>query len=133
MLYSGPCPLHGLLKGKFPVTPDKLTCNFTECPMNISSDGPGFSWQLISGLRNQSQSAFRILVSDNQQDLSSDMGNIWDSGKYQSTQSILVEYAGPELKPAQTYFWKVRVWNQEGAESRLEQGRYLSYFTFFSG
>ncbi len=104
-------------RDSFPVIPDKLTCNFTDCPMNIGSDGPGFSWQLISELRNQSQSACRILVSDNQEDLSSDVGNIWDSGPYQSTQSILVKYAGPELKPAQTYFWKVKVWNQDGAES----------------
>jgi len=104
-------------KENYPVTPDKLTCNFAECPMNFSSDGPGFSWQLTSGLRNQSQSAFRILLSDSQQDISSDIGNIWDSGKSSSAQSILVEYAGPELEPGQTYFWKVKVWNQEGAES----------------
>jgi alpha-L-rhamnosidase len=99
------------------VIPDNLTCNFTECPKNISSDGPRFSWQLTSTLRNQSQSAFRILVSDSQEDINSDTGNIWDSGISTSSRSILVEYAGPELKPAQTYFWKVKVWNQDGVES----------------
>jgi hypothetical protein len=103
-------------KDKLPVFPDKLTSNFAECPMNTGSEGPMFSWQLISTLRNQSQSAYRILVSDNQEDLISDTGNIWDSGISTSSRSILVEYAGPELKPAQTYFWKVKVWNQDGVE-----------------
>jgi alpha-L-rhamnosidase len=104
-------------KVMLPVEVGSLTCNFSENPMTVGPDGPKFSWQLVSELRDQSQSAYQILVSDDESDLSSSKGNIWDSEKTISSQSILVDYKGPVLKPVQAYYWKVKVWNQDGIES----------------
>ena len=96
---------------------EELTCNMSVDPVTIGPEGPAFSWQLVTGLRNQSQSAYRILIADNEHDLASDKGSTWDSEKAPSSRSILVPYAGPKLEPASTYFWKVKVWNQDGSES----------------
>lgn len=95
----------------------KLLCNHTENPTVIDNPVPNFSWQLQSSLRNQSQSAYRILIADNLDDVKKSQGKIWDSKKVVSDASILVRYNGKKLSPAHKYFWKVKVWNQDGIES----------------
>jgi hypothetical protein len=42
--------------------------------------------------------------------LKKDRGDLWDSGKVASDQSIQVEYAGRPLASRQQCFWKVKVW-----------------------
>lgn len=81
---------------------------------------PLFSWQINAGQRNQLQSAYQIRVSDNPEYLKNTEGNLWDSGKINSGQSVLVG-AAFNLKPAQTYYWKVKVWNQENQESEWSE------------
>jgi alpha-L-rhamnosidase len=95
----------------------KLLCNHTENPTVSNISGLNFSWQLQSALRNQSQSAYRILVADNLDDVKNLKGKIWDSKKVVSDKSILVHYNGKRLNPAHQYFWKVKVWDQDGIES----------------
>ncbi len=88
-----------------------LKCeNFTN-PIGIDSPNPRFSWQIKSDARNVTQSAYRILVSDKPEKLVSDNGNIWDSKKVKSGQSILVYYLGIPLEPAKKYYWKVMMWD----------------------
>jgi alpha-L-rhamnosidase len=99
------------------ITIVKLLCNNTENPAVIQSTVPNFSWQLKSESRNQSQSAYHILVSDNLDDIQNFSSSIWNSGKVDSDQSILVGYAGEALKSARKYYWRVKVWNQDGNES----------------
>jgi len=94
----------------------ETTCNFKTDPLGIEGS-PRFGWHLESGLRNQMQSAYQIIVCDNEQDIEAQQGNIWNSQKVNSDRSVLVTYRGPVLKPANRYFWKVRVWNREGMVS----------------
>jgi len=87
---------------------------------NLSGNGemnPFFSWQLISNQRNQSQSAFQIQVALSPDDLNSSRQLVWDSGKVKSAQSVLNEGSSLNLRSAQTYFWRVKVWNQDDQES----------------
>ncbi len=42
-----------------------LSCEFKENPLGIETNNPRLSWLLISKNRNQVQSAYRIIVSDN--------------------------------------------------------------------
>ena len=58
-----------------------LTCEYKINPLGISSQNPRLGWQLRSDLRNQKQSAYRVLVSVDSLLFKSDKGNIWDSGK----------------------------------------------------
>ncbi len=44
--------------------------------------------------------------------LDRDQGDLWDSGKISSDQSIEVPYTGKALATLQGVFWKVRVWDQ---------------------
>ena len=99
------------------ITIVKLLCNHTENPSVINTPATIFSWQLKSELRNQSQSAYHIIVADNFNDIQNSKGNIWNSEKVFSEESILVKFRGKELNPGWKYYWKVKVWNQSGVES----------------
>jgi len=80
-----------------------------------------FSWQISSEHRNQLQSAYQILVAENPDNLKTSKNILWDSGKINSDKSALVLADGLELKSAQSYFWKVKVWNQDGKESEWSE------------
>lgn len=95
----------------------KLKCENKVNPMGIETKTPRLNWIIKSAERDQVQSAYRIIVSDNSQSLKSNIGNIWDSEKVLSDKSILVEYKGIPLQPAKKYFWKVKVWNKNSKES----------------
>jgi len=94
----------------------ELKCNFKNNPLGINQS-PQFIWILHSGERNQVQSAYHILLSDDPLLLNKNIGNIWDTKKVISEQSINVFYEGNTLESAKEYFWKVKVWDKDGKES----------------
>ena len=96
---------------------NNLTCEYKQNPLGIESKGPRLSWQLSSNKRNQVQSAYRIIVSDNPDMLPNAKGNYWDSKKIFSDQSIQIEYKGLLLKSTKKYYWKVIVWDGKGKSS----------------
>lgn len=78
---------------------------------------PEFTWVMNSSLRGDVQSAYQILVASSQDKLAKDVGDLWDSGKVASNNSINVTYQGNALEPGKTYYWKVRTWNRDDAAS----------------
>lgn len=95
-----------------------LKCESKVNPIGIEKNSPSLSWQLKSGQRNIFQTAYRILVSDDSMILKKNIGNIWDSKKITSNQSIQVKYNGQRLLPVKTYFWKVMVWDNKNRVSQ---------------
>ena len=90
-----------------------LQCEHTTNPLAINTTAPQFGWQLQSAQRNVLQTAYRILVADKPGLLEKNTGNIWDSKKISSNQSIQVVYKGKKLHAAAKYFWKVQVWDNK--------------------
>lgn len=99
----------------------KLTCEYRKNPLGIDTPSPRLSWQLSGSKRGLSQTAYRILVSDCQDTLNMDVGNIWDSKKVRSSQSIFVPYSGAKLQSGKKFFWKVKVWDQDGQETTFSE------------
>ncbi|MBX2925345.1 MAG: family 78 glycoside hydrolase catalytic domain [Chitinophagaceae bacterium] len=104
-----------------PVNPGKLTCEYIENPLGISTGEPRLSWTLESSLRNQRQSAYELIVSDNFKDIQAAKGNVWTTGKITSSQSLHIVYAGSPLRSFTRYYWRVRVHNQDDAASGWSQ------------
>jgi alpha-L-rhamnosidase len=100
-----------------PLSPVKLSCEYIVNPLGIDSKKPRFAWQLESKERNQSQSGFELIVSDNLNDIQKGVGNVWQPGKINSSQSIQVEYAGSELKSFTKYYWRIKVYDQNNEAS----------------
>ncbi|MDO4857196.1 MAG: family 78 glycoside hydrolase catalytic domain [Thermoguttaceae bacterium] len=71
---------------------------------------PRFSWKLFSDEQNVLQTAYQIQAFiDGQQ--------VWDSGKIEGSESVLVPWTGPALQSSRVYTWRVRVWDQNGNAS----------------
>jgi alpha-L-rhamnosidase len=100
-----------------PLQPATLTCEYTSNPLGIDTRTPRFSWTLTGTERNQLQSAYEIIVSDQLQEVQQGEGTQWTSGKLISIQSIQVDYAGKPLQSFTKYYWRVRVVNQKNETS----------------
>jgi len=96
---------------------DRLSCEYLRDPCGIAESRPRLAWIVGSGERCQRQTAFRVLVASRAALLKSDTGDLWDSGKVESDQSIHVSYAGVALKSRQECFWKVRAWDKDARRS----------------
>lgn len=95
----------------------QLQCEHKTDPLGINTATPHFAWQLQSARRSVMQTAYRVLVADDPALLQKNTGNIWDSKKINSSQSVQVAFKGHPLKAAAKYFWKVQVWDNQNTTS----------------
>lgn len=94
--------------------PSALRINLLREPYGIEPEGPAFSW-VFNG--EEKQTAYRLLVASAAGKLDGNIGDIADTGKTASDESSYVKIAGLSLKPNHLYFWKVKTWDTNGAES----------------
>ncbi len=98
------------------VTPGSLRCNGLTDPLGLDSPAPALSWVLDSDqptARGIKQTAYQILVASTTAALAQDQGDVWDSGRVNSDQSLDIAYAGKPLATLANAYWKVRVWDQD--------------------
>ena len=88
-------------------------------PVGLDVSQPRFTWQLNSDKRNITQAAYELKVTHGKTD-------VWLTGKVNSSQSVQVIYNGPALLSGTKYSWQVRVWDNEGKTSSVEQAGNLS-------
>jgi alpha-L-rhamnosidase len=93
------------------VQPAALRCEYRVNPLGIDVARPRLSWIIESAERGQRQTAYRVLVATSAERLAADEGNLWDSGRVASDQTIHVVYAGRPLGSRMACFWKVRAWD----------------------
>ncbi len=103
------------------VTPTDLQCEYAVDAPSIDTLQPRLSWLLASEERAQVQTAYRILVANGEEKLARGIGDLWDSGKVASDQSIHVPYGGKPLRSRMRAYWKVRVWDKHGKPSPYSQ------------
>ena len=96
-----------------------LTIEYKHEPLGLDEVQPRFGWKLESDSHDTLQTAYRL-------QLLCDGESVWDSGRVESAQSILIEYLGPNLTPRTEYDWTVTVWDNHGetaeGTSRFETG-----------
>jgi len=91
-------------------------------PLALDVPNPRLTWEIISQKRNVKQKFYRIIVASTKEKLEAGEGDLWDSGKVRSGNSIQVPYDGKTLKSRQLCFWKVRVWCGKNGDDWSEQG-----------
>lgn len=94
-------------------TVENLRTEYSENPLGTDVSHPRFSWELNSAVRGGRQTAYQVLVTDKEENLARNTGNIWNSGIIKSDQSTWTEYKGKPLESRKRYYWKVRVWNEK--------------------
>jgi alpha-L-rhamnosidase len=95
----------------------RLRCEYRVDPHGIDETAPRLSWALESEGRSQTQSAYRVLVAANEEDLEAEENLLWDSGRVESSRSVGIEYGGEALRSGSSCLWKVRVWDEVGNPS----------------
>lgn len=83
-----------------------LTVEYKTNPLGMDEVQPRFSWKLRSDTPDTVQTAYQIRVSNGEV--------LWDTGRVESDQSILVEYLGAAFAPRTPYTWQVTVWTNHG-------------------
>ncbi len=99
-----------------------LRCENLIDPLGIDVVTPRLSWNSVSEQRDQKQTAYRILVSSSIERLNANEGDLWDSKKISSDQSINIIYEGKKLTSGMQCFWKVKVWDGQSNESEWSKG-----------
>ena len=102
------------------ISPINLQCESKSNPIGLSETSPRLSWQVVAttqGARGQYQSAYQIQVASSSQLLTSNQGDLWDTGQVVTNQTSQVVYAGPTLTSHQACYWRVQVWDKSGQSS----------------
>ncbi len=97
----------------------ELRCEALDDPLGIDTPRPRLSWIMEAAggapaARGQRQTAYRVLAASSPEILSEGRGDLWDSGRVESDQSIHVEYAGRALASGERCYWTVQAWDRDG-------------------
>lgn len=95
----------------------RLTSENLTDPLAINTTRPRFSWKNKADRQGASQTAYQVLVASSLANLDEKTADYWNSGKTDSPSHILVEYDGKSLSPGQLFYWKARVWDENGNAS----------------
>ncbi len=99
------------------LSPSRLRCEYLESPMAVDAARPRLSWIVTSSERGARQTAYRVIVAGSKDLLAKDRGDLWDSGKVASAETLNIRYAGKPLRSRMQCWWKVRVWDGQGKPS----------------
>lgn len=100
--------------------PGGMTVEYMADPVGLDTTAPRLSWKLAAataGARNLRQGAYQVLVASTAEKLVRGEGDLWDSGRVASEQSINIAYAGKPLATSQRCHWKVRAWEAGAPDS----------------
>lgn len=100
--------------------PVGLTAEYLSAPVGIDCAAPRLSWKLDArkaAARDLRQTAYRVVVASSPDKLARFEGDLWDSGRVASDQSLNVLYRGVPLKSSQRCYWTVRAWDNAGLPS----------------
>ncbi|WP_010261869.1 alpha-L-rhamnosidase [Treponema primitia] len=90
-----------------------IRCEYRVNPVGVFTEKPRFSWKIETDKNKLEQTAYAIEVAQDK-DFSV---FLWQSGKVNSRQSLLITYEGKALASSTKYYWRVKIWDNQGEES----------------
>ncbi len=96
-----------------PLAVSGLRTEYLSNPLAVESSAPRLTWLVQSAENGQRQTAYRILVASSSGLLARNQGDLWDSGRVASSETVNIPYAGKALTSRQRCFWKVQVWDKD--------------------
>ena len=112
----------GVLSACAKVSVDKLQVEMQANPVGLGFSEPRLSWQIGSGERGVTQTAYQIVVGDDEASVRAGRGTVWNTGRVCSDESVGIRYGGKALESRKEYYWAVKVWTNKGeARSRVQK------------
>ena len=90
------------------------TCDTLINPLSLETATPRFSWMVEPARRGAAQTGYQVIVASSPELIDANEGNLWNSGRVDSDQSVFVPYGGAALDSGQRAYWKVRIWDEHG-------------------
>ncbi|QWF76768.1 family 78 glycoside hydrolase catalytic domain [Amycolatopsis sp. CA-230715] len=87
------------------------TVEYAPTLLGTDVEDPWLSWTLTAPGHGARQTAYQVVVGSEP-----GAADVWDSGRVASARTVGIAYAGP-VAPRTRYFWRVRVWDADGAVS----------------
>lgn len=100
----------------------ELSCEHMINPVGIDVTSPRLSWIMMADGRNNLQAAYSIRVATDPSFRSKSL--VWNTGRVASDASVLLPYAGKELRSSTRYYWQVKIWDNKGNESAWSPAAY---------
>lgn len=103
--------------------PSQLTIEWIRDTKGIKvlDSRPEFGWVVPDGA--VTQSAYQILVASSEENIKKNIGDVWNSKQVRTNKSFDIEFGGAPLLAGKTYFWKVRLWDQDNRLSRYSMAQ----------
>ena len=98
----------------------ELRCEYQQDPVGIDTQHPQLSWRLESSAPSVRQAAYQVLVASTPELLASDQGDLWNSGRVKSSDSVHMPCRGSALSSRLRYYWKAR---EQGARASFDDGQ----------
>ncbi|MCH5598255.1 family 78 glycoside hydrolase catalytic domain [Niabella ginsengisoli] len=113
-------PIYAMVGPAKSLVATSLRCEYLNDPKGIDAAKPRFSWSLASAHKTAfglKQQAYQIIIASSPENLSKNLGDFWDSKWVPSNNTQHILYAGKKLLSDRSYYWKVRVKDQNGSTS----------------
>lgn len=90
-----------------------LKCENLINPNAIDNTTPHFSWKVLYDGGKMKQQFYEIQVASDSVKLTTDVADLWSTGKLESSSTVMVPYAGEALSSRSLCYWRVRIWNDK--------------------
>jgi len=99
-----------------PCQPVFLRCEYLQRPLGIDASHPRLSWRLDDRRAGALQTAYSVTVGTDSMALVQGDGGAWSTGR-RDAPGQLITYDGPALQPFTRYYWRVEIWDKDGART----------------
>ena len=94
-----------------------LRCEMMQNPWGVDNTTPALSWKIAADHNGIKQQAYQILAASSPELVTEEKADLWNTGKVESEQSIWIKYGGKQLSSGSVVYWKLRAWDETGAQS----------------
>ncbi len=93
--------------------PSGLSVEYIRQPAQVAIKDPSPEYAWLVPQEAVVQKAYQILVASSKSQIDQNSGDVWDSGQVRKNSNSNITHQGTPLQPGQTYYWKVRIWDQD--------------------
>ena len=90
-----------------------LKCENLINPNAIDNTTPHLSWKILYDGGKMKQQFYEIQVASDSLALTTGSADVWNTGKFESSSSIMIPYSGKALSSRSLCYWHVRIWNEK--------------------